>query len=170
MITYLRWMIRRDLPRVLSIENQIFDDAWTCEDFFRLMSHTNCRTMVTVCDEEIVGYMVYQLHISRIHLLNFAVAPKCQDIGIGTQMMQNLMSKLSNERRDRIMLEVRETNLKAQLFFRGAGFVWVETLRDFYTDCDEDAYLMQFRLSEPTEIINRKLDRAYQYDTKQEWK
>ena len=45
------------------------------------------------------------------------------------------------------MLEVRETNLPAQLFFRAHGFRAVSVLRDFYEDTAEDAYLMQYRHS-----------------------
>jgi ribosomal-protein-alanine N-acetyltransferase len=43
------------------------------------------------------------------------------------------------------LLEVRETNLAAQLFFRSAGFRAVSVLRAFYEDSPEDAYLMQYR-------------------------
>jgi ribosomal-protein-alanine N-acetyltransferase len=43
------------------------------------------------------------------------------------------------------MLEVRETNLPAQLFFRGMGFKAISLLKDFYEDTTEDAYLMQYR-------------------------
>jgi ribosomal-protein-alanine N-acetyltransferase len=43
------------------------------------------------------------------------------------------------------VLEVRETNLAAQLFFRESGFRAVSLLRDFYEDTTEDAYLMQYR-------------------------
>jgi len=45
------------------------------------------------------------------------------------------------------MLEIRETNLSAQLFFRALGFRAVSVLRDFYEDTPEDAYLMQYRYS-----------------------
>jgi ribosomal-protein-alanine N-acetyltransferase len=43
------------------------------------------------------------------------------------------------------MLEVRETNLDAQLFFRSMGFKAITVLHEFYEDTPEDAYLMQFR-------------------------
>ena len=60
-------------------------------------------------------------------------------------MINKLVSKLSHGRRNRILLEVRETNLAAQLFFRTAGFRAITVLRDFYDDTIEDAYLMEFR-------------------------
>jgi ribosomal-protein-alanine N-acetyltransferase len=61
-------------------------------------------------------------------------------------MVRKLVSKLAPQRRSRIMLEVRETNLAAQLFFRQLGFRAISLLREFYEDTPEDAYLMQFRL------------------------
>ena len=49
-------------------------------------------------------------------------------------MCGKLFGKLSHERRNRIMLEVRETNLDAQLFFKNLGFRAISVLRDFYDD------------------------------------
>ena len=60
-------------------------------------------------------------------------------------MVAKLVGKLSAQRRNRITLEVRETNLPAQLFFRQCGFRAVSVLREFYEDTPEDAYLMLYR-------------------------
>ena len=65
-------------------------------------------------------------------------------------MLQKLVGKLSPHRRNRVMLEVRETNLDAQLFFKSQNFRAVSVLRDFYEDTTEDAYLMQYRYSSST--------------------
>ena len=59
-------------------------------------------------------------------------------------MVAKLVSKLSYDRRTRITLEVRETNLDAQLFFRNQGFRATSVLRNFYDDTPEDAYFMQY--------------------------
>ena len=75
-------------------------------------------------------------------------------------MVAKLISKLSSHRRTRITLEVRETNLAAQLFFRTQGFKAMQVLRAFYEDSGEDAFLMQYRLAddvgeETEESVNR---------------
>ena len=62
-----------------------------------------------------------------------------------SQMVAKLIGKLSSQRRSRVVLEVRETNLAAQLFFRENGFRAVSVLRAYYEDTPEDAYLMQYR-------------------------
>ena len=142
---HIRWMIRRDMPAVLDIEAESFEFPWLEEDFIRCLRQRNCIGMVVECDDRVVGFMVYELNKTRLHMLNFAVAPQFRRLGVGSQMLDKLIGKLSAQRRSRIMLEVRETNLAAQLFFRENGFRAVSVLRKYYEDTPEDAYLMQYR-------------------------
>jgi len=142
---HIRWMIRRDMPEVLEIERASFEFPWLEEDFIRCLRQRNCIGMVAEHDDRVVGFMIYELHKTRIHVLNFAVAPEFRHQGVGSQMVGKLIAKLSSQRRTRIVLEVRETNLAAQLFFRENGFRAVSVLRAYYDDTPEDAYLMQYR-------------------------
>ena len=151
---HIRWMIRRDMAEVLDIETDGFEFPWSEEDFIRCLRQRNCIGMVAEHDERVVGFMIYELHRTRLHVLNFAVSKDARRRGVGSQMLAKLVGKLSNQRRTRIMLEVRETNLAAQLFFRSQSFRAVSVLHDFYDDTTEDAYLMQFRYRPvETEII-----------------
>ena len=142
---HIRWMIRRDMPEVLDIEGQSFEFPWGEEDFIRCLRQRNCIGMVSEFEEKVVGFMIYELHKTRLHILNFAVNPDFRRKAVGESMMGKLISKLSAQRRNRILLEVRETNLPAQMFFRNQGFRAVSVLRDFYDDTTEDAYLMQYQ-------------------------
>jgi len=143
--TNIRWMIRRDMSAVIDIEQRSFEFPWSEEEFIRCLRQRNCIGMVAERESNVVGFMIYELHKNRLHLLNFAVADNMRRQGIGKAMMEKLASKLSVDRRNRIMLEVRETNLEAQLFFRELGFRAISVLRSFYEDSPEDAYLMQYR-------------------------
>jgi ribosomal-protein-alanine N-acetyltransferase len=143
---HIRWMIRRDMPAVLCIEQAAFEFRWTEEDFLRCLRTRNCLGMVAEHDEQVVGFMIYELHKNRLHILNFAVDPRFARMGVGTAMVGKLVSKLSPERKNRIMLEVRETNINAHLFFKSLGFRAISLLRGFYDDSAEDAYLMQYRV------------------------
>jgi ribosomal-protein-alanine N-acetyltransferase len=141
---HIRWMIRRDMPEVLDIERLAFEFPWFEEEFIRCLRQRNCIGMVAEHAERVVGFMIYELHKSRLHILNFAVAADLRRRGIGRQMIEKLIGKLSSQRRTRITLEVRETNVPAQIFFREVGFRATSVLHDFYDDSPEDAYLMQF--------------------------
>jgi len=159
---HIRWMIRRDMPEVLEIEQGSFEFPWSEDDFIRCLRQRNCIGMVAEHDDQVVGFMIYELHKTRLHVLNFAVAPTVRRCGVGRQMIEKLTGKLSSQRRTRITLEVRETNLPAQLFFRTEDFRAVSVLRNYYDDTPEDAYLMQYchqadesEMATPTNRITR---------------
>src|SRR5215472_4153833 len=111
---HIRWMIRRDMPEVLQTEQESFEYAWSEEDFLHCLRQHNCIGMVAEQGEKVVGFMIYELHKSKLHILNFAVHPSVRHCGVGTQMVAKLISKLSSHRRTRITFEVRESNLPAQ--------------------------------------------------------
>jgi len=142
---HIRWMIRRDMPEVLNIENGSFAQAWTEEDFLRCLRQRNCIGMVVERDEKVFGFMIYELHKTKLHILNFAVHPEHRRLKIGQAMVAKLISKLSSHRRSRISLEVRETNLAAQLFFSKQGFRATQVLRGYYEDTGEDAFTMVYQ-------------------------
>jgi [ribosomal protein S18]-alanine N-acetyltransferase len=157
---HIRWMIRRDMPEVLQTEQQSFEHAWTEEDFLRCLRQRNCIGMVAEQGEKVVGFMIYELHKAKLHILNFAVSPAWRRSGVGSQMVAKLISKLSSHRRTRITLEVRETNLPAQLFFSKQGFRAVRVLRGYYEDSGEDAFVMQYQFADDLgddaeEAVNR---------------
>lgn len=143
---HIRWMIRRDMPEVLRIEHDSFGiDAWTRDLFERCLQTRNCIGMIAEIDDVTVGFMIYEIHKNRLHLLNFATCANHRRRGVGRALVNKLRSKLSHERRNRIMLEVRETNLQAQVFFRALGFRSIMTLHNYFAEVNEDAYLMQYR-------------------------
>ena len=145
---HIRWMIRRDMPEVLAIEHASFDFPWGEEEFLRVLRQRNCIGMVAEHGERVVGFMIYELHKSKLQVLNFAVAPEYRRLGVGHQMVAKLVGKLSSHRRTRIALYVRETNLQAQLFYRVQGFRAMEVSREHYPDTGEDAYFLQYLLDE----------------------
>lgn len=150
--SHIRWMIRADMPRVLMIEELCFAQplTWTEDDFIRTLRR---RDMIGMVIEdaigEIRGYMLYELHRTRLHIVNFAVHPAYHREGFGAEMVKKLFSKLSRVRRNRILLEVREGNTAAHLFFKVMGFKAIQVLKDFYEDSAEDAYLFEAKLVAP---------------------
>lgn len=156
--SYIRTMRRRDLPEVLAIEEKSFEFPWLEKDFLFCLQRPACVNMVCEHDGRVVGFVVYELAKTRIDLVSMAVTADCRRRGVGSQMIAMLKGKLSQQRRTSIDLEVRETNLPAQLFFRSIGFRATTILRDHYDDTPEDAFLMCYRLPRsytPGEALDR---------------
>jgi len=150
----IRWLIRRDMADVLRIEQSCFDQAWTEEEFLCCLRQRNCIGMVAEADHEILGFMIYELHKAKLRILNFAVSSSAQRQGVGTCMVQRLIDKLSQQRRKEILLDVRETNLAAQMFYKKQGFRAVHVLREHYDDTTEDAYVMIYRMTQSEDGVS----------------
>lgn len=142
----IRWMIRRDMADVVWIENATSNHPWSEADFCRELRRRNVIGMVAECDDQIVGFMVYELRKRSIKILAFAVQPQSSRRGVGSQLIGKLVSKLSPERRSTLSLFVRETNLACQLFLRNLGFLATHVDRGHYDDTGEDGYQMEYSL------------------------
>jgi [ribosomal protein S18]-alanine N-acetyltransferase len=142
----IRWLIRRDMDEVLAIERGSFQYPWTEEEFLCCLRQRNCIGTVAETQFHVQGFMLYELQKQSLRLLNFAVSPDSRCKGVGSQMVQRLVDKLEQQRRHQIFLEVRETNVPAQLFFSKRGFRAISVLKNHYDDTREDAYLMRYRI------------------------
>jgi len=118
----LRWMLRSDLPAVLQIENKSYSCPWKKNGFVTHLQQRSVLGMVLEHQDLVVAYMVYQVSKIRIEILNLAVHPDFRLHGHGSVMIQKLQSKLSPDRRIRIIAWIDERNLRSQKFLRHHGF------------------------------------------------
>ena len=148
---HVRWMIRKDVDPVLKIEAAGYQAPWGEEELLAGMRQRNVIGMVAEMTSStgyndvsyiVIGYMVYALHKECVELLKFAVGPKHRRRGVGRQMLQKLLSKLSAGRREHIIFRVPESNLDGHLFLKANGFIAQRVERNYFCDPDEDAYVM----------------------------
>jgi ribosomal-protein-alanine N-acetyltransferase len=139
----IRWFTRKDMPQVLEIESKN-NFAWTEEDFINALRQRHAIGTVSVVGDKVVGFSIYELSKGEIHLLNMAVHHHYYRNNIATQMIKKLKGKLSLDRRSKISLDVRETNLYAQLFFKSMDFKATHSMRNYYDDSGEDAFHMVY--------------------------
>jgi [ribosomal protein S18]-alanine N-acetyltransferase len=141
------------IPAVLAIEEAAFaGDSWNATDFKHMKSRrdgivTLFESRASESDRPVVGFIAYTLATGYIRIWNFAIHPMYQRRGVGTWAIRDYMaSKLHAHRRVKILLDLRESALEAQLFFRAMGYKAINVKRHYYDDTDESAYEMQYRL------------------------
>lgn len=131
---HVRWMIRRDMPEILSIEQACFAEPWVEGDFIQCLREGITIGMVVEVKDRVCAFMVYRLQKKSLHVLNFAVDPLWQRIGLGRAMVDKLVSKLSGHRRATISMDTSERNGIAHLFLRANRFLAIEVTEGFYDD------------------------------------
>jgi ribosomal-protein-alanine N-acetyltransferase len=152
---HIRWMIRSDMHQVIDIERGSFPTPWTENDFITRLRMKGVIGLVATADyppgpygapplERVVGYMVYELHTNRYHVINFAVCETMRWRGVGSALAARLKQKLGGDR-NRILLEVGERNLPGQLFWKSQGFRCENIISDFFDESDDKAYQFVYR-------------------------
>ncbi len=136
----LRWLLRRDLADVLAIERASSEHPWGEDEFVHALRQRHTIGIAADAGERIVGFMIYGLYPQRIDLIELAVDPAQRRRGIGGRMIAKLVGKLSAQHRSRLVVDVRESNLPAQLFLRSRGFRAEGIVRACYRDSAEDGY------------------------------
>jgi GNAT superfamily N-acetyltransferase len=112
--------------------------------FCRFLKLNNYIGVVAEKWGRMLGFTVRSIHKHGIVIANMAIDPEFRRLGIGTELIDHAKCNL-NERRNRIEVWLRESDLPAQLFFRSQGFRAEQGLRRFYEDTDEDAFVMEYR-------------------------
>ncbi len=136
-------MTLRDLPGVLEIEKAAFPDAWRREHFEKILRSANTSARVAAWNRQIVGFIVLSSHFGSAHIMNMAVHAAYRRQGIGTALVEEAERIARYLELDGLRLEVRESNLTAQVFYRSVGFRAVDILPSFYVRSGEDALLME---------------------------
>ena len=118
----MRFLHNHDLSSILEIEEQNFEHPWVREDFISILRKRETTMMVSEIDNKIMGYMIYELYKNHINLIRLVVPPECRRHGIGSALVNKIISKLSTCRRNHIELEIDDDNLAVHLFLKSLGF------------------------------------------------
>jgi [ribosomal protein S18]-alanine N-acetyltransferase len=90
----------------------------------------------------IVGFAGMWLMLDEAHVTTIAIHPEYRNRGLGELQLNSLIGIAYEINAQRVTLEVRVSNSIAQNLYRKYGFLVVGTRRRYYSDNNEDAYIM----------------------------
>ncbi len=115
---HCRWMIRRDMNRIVEIDRACFDLVWSNQDFAKVLRRQRSVGYVIEVGDRVVGYMIYELSKTHVSLIRIAVHPYYQRLGLATRMIEYGYFKRPALIGEKLNVIVDERNLSAQLFFK----------------------------------------------------
>jgi ribosomal-protein-alanine N-acetyltransferase len=124
----IRWFIKRDMPEVLEIEQSLGEQAWCEEDILHHLRQRDTIGMVYDLGDRLLGYMLYRLAKHSIELVRLVIHPGYRKVGVGANLIQRLVSKLSRHKRTFLGVNVSEQDLAAQLFLKACGLLAVRVI------------------------------------------
>lgn len=140
-------MLDSDVPAVTAIEEAVYSHGWNAGIFHDcLRVHYSCWVMEL--DGELIGYGILSVAAGEAHILNIAVADRCQGRGYGRAFMHFLLDTSREHGAQEAFLEVRPSNRAATHLYDSLGFHQVGLRHDYYPAVRgrEDAIIMALLL------------------------
>ncbi len=144
-----RPMLASDLAAVAKIENDANRFPWSLKNFSDglVAGHQSW----VFCDHNgaIVGFTIIQKIIDELHLLNLCVCAEQQGQGVGKSILKSVIDYAETIGAAVILLEVRQSNSRAQQLYLNSGFNEMAIRKDYYPaeQGHEDAILMAMAFS-----------------------
>jgi len=132
-----------DIEAVFSLNRQVFDEAWSKQVMLESMQF---GYDLHVCYDQhiLVGYVLSQDILSETQVMQIGVHAEYRRMGVAKNLMQMLLR--AKQDIQTFMLEVRASNLGAQVFYTEMGFAAVGVRPNYYSKTKtkplEDAVIM----------------------------
>lgn len=137
-------MVKDDLSRVASLENEIFPDPWPESAFLEDTYEEIWGAIVAESDDGIIAYACYYVSGQEAHLTNIAVDPEFRRKSVAKKLLDHIFRIVKNMGCEYIILEVRPRNKEACAFYEKLGFELMYRYPDYYQHPVEDALVMVF--------------------------
>ncbi len=141
----IRPAIDSDIPALAAIDRLAFESRWEIADFRNFLHQLRGVGFIAERNDQVIGYALCESFETRLQLVRIAVHPRHWGTDVGRSLLRLLKSGLRAEGgRQRILAEVNERNLPAQMFLRACGFVAIAAIEGFFGH--DGAVQMEFRL------------------------
>jgi len=150
----IRWMTRADIFDAAIIEKHSKENLWCEEDFLRICHHPKIIPYILEQPTRInsvVGFVICKLQFATLDILNLVIHEDYRRNRLGTKLIDYVKKQNKNTwKRDKIVFDVRESNLDGHLFLQKNGFIAGDVQKDWFKDSlgenikAEDAYIFTF--------------------------
>jgi len=151
-----------DIEQVIEIEGIVFPAPWSARAYRYEITKNEHSTMLVVRETRtaagpwvhlgrllglaasgpLLGYAGFWLLVDEAHICTIAVHPQWQGRGLGELLLVSLLEHGMRLGAGSATLEVRVSNSSARSLYEKYGFEIISRRKGYYTDNNEDAYIM----------------------------
>lgn len=136
-----------DLDGVLAIEEDSFSNPTTREWYERELERPEvCFIYILRTDDQpVAGFCAFWRVAEQIHINNLAIRTELRGRGLGSRLLQAVITEAVRLGADSATLEVRRANLAAIRLYERAGFEQAGVRLNYYNQPVEDALVLVFK-------------------------
>ncbi len=116
-----------------ALENE-FDDFWNYNILKEELNSSNSKYIVAILNKEIMGFAGVKFALDQADIMNIVTRKDYRNKGIGTLLLNELISICKEFKANSIFLEVNEDNKPAIKLYEKAGFESVGIRKNYYKD------------------------------------
>ena len=134
-----------DLDAVATLEAASFTNPWTREMLERELQQSDVARVyvLRLPTHRVAAFCAAWFVYDELHVNIVAVEPDLRRQGLATALMEYVLSDAAREGARRAFLEVRRSNDPALRLYERLGFTIAGVRRQYYTQPDEDALVLQ---------------------------
>lgn len=135
-----------DLENIKDILKSDFDDFWNYNILKEELNNETSTYFVAKTSAEIVGFVGIQFIIDEASITNIVTKKAYRNNGIGSALMQKIISISKEKNMTTINLEVNEHNTYALSLYKKFGFEITGNRKKYYNGID-DAIIMSLKIN-----------------------
>ena len=138
-----------DLDGIVQIERAVNPFPWG-EEALRDTIASSGHHLMSLREGRAVGFLLSSFVLDEAQLLLIGVSPDWQGVGVGGQLLKELINRSRDQGQKLIYLEVRSGNERAIRLYRSLGFIDIGVRRDYYPGLvgREDAIVMSLQIDQ----------------------
>ena len=131
------------VPQVAQLEKECFHDPWSENSISSELSNPLSLWLVAVDGQRVAGYVGSQTVMDEADVMNIAVSAEYRRMGIAQELVERLVSSLSQRGVHSLTLEVRASNEPAKALYSKLNFQQVGRRPNYYRNPKEDALILR---------------------------
>ncbi len=137
-----------DLDAVLAIEEASFNNPTTREWYEGELKRPEVCFIYVLRTSElpVAGFCAFWLVADQAHINNLAVRPELRGRGLGTYLLESILTEARHLGAASLTLEVRRSNIPAHRLYVKAGFHEAGVRKNYYTQPVEDALVLLMKI------------------------
>lgn len=132
-----------DLENIKNILETDFDNFWNYNILKEELLSENSHYIVAIIGSEIVGFAGVKVVAGQADIMNVVTKKSFRRKGVGTLLLNNLISICNALKVSSIFLEVNENNAPAILLYEKLGFKKVSIRKNYYNNENGIVYVFQ---------------------------
>lgn len=141
----IKEMTLSDLKQIKNILETEFDDFWNASILESELRNTLSKYIVAKIENEIIGFAGVIDTLDQFEITNIVVKKSFRNNGVGNVLLTELIKLAKINNKDKIILEVNNTNEPAIKLYEKNGFKNIGFRKKYYNNTD-DANIMALQI------------------------